>query len=280
MNEDISNFIDDKFPIDIGYEVVKSFNLFDSFNLRGHETDFIDLIVDESNIDAAVIADMFLSILNKKLNYIISQHGITLCDTNDIAFKNELLLGLLRLQSLESYEFCVTVISTEVSKVEKLCTILAEYTSISLYRYMDLIENATLSLLISIENLYSQHTSDDKPELNSELLKNIKDFFVIYDGEYFIREFARHATLGYEYSLYYPIIKEDIMSCEDIEEKAVNIIGSVLMAEDTYRVPINKCREIVRDISGDANEVTVLNSLIDKHLTNYYNLKKDMNEKK
>ena len=280
MNEDISNFIDDKFPIDIGYEVVKSFNLFDSFNLRGHETDFIDLLVDESNIDAAVITDMFLSILNKKLNYIISQHGITLCDTNDITFKNELLLGLLRLQSLESYEFCVTVISTEVSKVEKLCTVLAEYTSISLYRYMDLIESATLSLLNSIENLYSQHTDDDKPELNSELLKNIKDFFVIYDGEYFIREFARHTTLGYEYSLYYPIIKEDIMSCEDIEEKAVNIIGSVLMAEDTYRVPINKCREIVRDISGDANEVTVLNSLIDKHLTNYYNLKKDMNEKK
>ena len=207
----LNDYIKSTFTPELEEDISVAFQLLYAFELPDPEIDFLNLITSESYLDSNDMQDQFILILHSKLDYLLSQHKLTLADTSSLYIKTQILVACYGLMYLEDYTHILITLESELSDLEKLSAILSEHSVLSEIDVLTSVTNVDPSFLSTLAT-YAYSKADEaiatEEELSLEIIENTK----------LLKQLVNFETLGY-------LLLKDRVTTNLSLENYINFIG-------------------------------------------------------
>src|SRR5574343_171603 len=263
MDNPIASYISEVFTPEQKENLLNSFQLFEDFELKNYEEDFIGIIMMESYHHTEDILNFFYELLNEKLDYILSEHRLKVSSDCSISFKNELLRGLNRILSLEDYTPILRVLESLETNESKFSSILSDITSLS---EVEILENVVEISPVMLTSLKSYALVKDKKENDipsQDLIEKTSAFFNCFERDSIGKQLVSVILLGQKFKDYLPFIKDEILSGSE-EDVAFNILSVMVFSKDCYNDFISGFRNNSSLLFDDIRKSTILDQYIIK----------------
>lgn len=209
----LNDYINSTFTPELEEDISVAFQLLYAFELPDPEIDFLNLITSESYLDSNDMQDQFILILHSKLDYLLSQHKLTLTDTSSLYIKTQILAACYALMYLEDYTHILITLESELSDLEKLSAILSEHSVLSEIDVLTSVTNIDPTFLSTLAT-YAYSKADEaittEEELSTEIIENTK----------LLKQLVNFETLGY-------LLLKDRVTTNLSLENYINFIGGV-----------------------------------------------------
>ena len=207
----LNDYINSTFTPELEEDISVAFQLLYAFELPDPEIDFLNLITSDSYLDSNDMQDQFTLILHSKLDYLLSQHKLTLADTSSLYIKTQILAACYALMYLEDYTYILITLESELSDLEKLSAILSEHSVLSEIDVLTSVTNVDPSFLSTLAT-YAYSKADEaittEEELSLEIIENTK----------LLKQLVNFETLGY-------LLLKDRVTTNLSLENYINFIG-------------------------------------------------------
>ena len=207
----LNDYIKSTFTPELEEDISVAFQLLYAFELPDPEIDFLNLITSESYLDSNDIQNQFILILHSKLDYLLSQHKLTLADTSSLYIKTQILAACYAMMYLEDYTHILVTLESELSDLEKLSAILSEHSVLSEIDVLTSVTNVDPSFLSTLAT-YAYSKADEaittEEELSLEIIENTK----------LLKQLVNFETLGY-------LLLKDRVTTNLSIENYINFIG-------------------------------------------------------
>ena len=207
----LNDYINSTFTPELEEDISVAFQLLYAFELPDPETDFLNLITSESYLDSNDMQDQFILILHSKLDYLLSQHKLTLADTTSLHIKTQILTACYAMMYLEDYTHILVTLESELSDLEKLSAIISEHSVLSEIDVLASVTNVDPSFLSTLAT-YAYSKADEaittEEELSLEIIENTK----------LLKQLVNFETLGY-------LLLKDRVTTNLSLENYINFIG-------------------------------------------------------
>lgn len=207
----LNDYINSTFTPELEEDISVAFQLLYAFELPDPEIDFLNIITSESYLDSNDMQDQFILILHSKLDYLLSQHKLTLADTSSLYIKTQILAACYALMYLEDYTHILITLESELSDLEKLSAILSEHSVLSEIDVLTSVTNVDPSFLSTLAT-YAYSKADEaittEEELSTEIIENTK----------LLKQLVNFETLGY-------LLLKDRVTTNLSLENYINFIG-------------------------------------------------------
>lgn len=267
MEDLITIFIDTYYSDEFKQEVERSFGLFEFFEYNQAFQPFVDILMNESNLDQASMNDMFVQKLHEGLNYILQEHQIKLIDVATIHEKNEILLALAHVQNLVDYTPVIRTLETFEPDEIQLSSILADISMLDQFKIMELIESFNPGILQTLKNFIYEKEKDTTAEelTNPKLIKHLRLFASVFGETPLGVQMARgQLRIGERFETYIDFIQDGILS-PDEKQTALNILSVIFLSSDGFNSPLLVYRKYSYQLLQDLNLV----SRVEIHLLNH-----------
>jgi hypothetical protein len=209
----LNDYINSTFTPELEEDISVAFQLLYVFELPDPEIDFLNLITSDSYLDSNDMQDQFTLILHSKLDYLLSQHKLTLTDTSSLYIKTQILAACYALMYLEDYTHILITLESELSDLEKLSAILSEHSVLSEIDVLTSVTNIDPTFLSTLAT-YAYSKADEaittEEELSTEIIENTK----------LLKQLVNFETLGY-------LLLKDRVTTNLSLENYINFIGGV-----------------------------------------------------
>ena len=209
----LNDYINSTFTPELEEDISVAFQLLYAFELPDPEIDFLNLITSDSYLDSNDMQDQFTLILHSKLDYLLSQHKLTLTDTSSLYIKTQILAACYALMYLEDYTHILITLESELSDLEKLSAILSEHSVLSEIDVLTSVTNIDPTFLSTLAT-YAYYKADEaittEEELSTEIIENTK----------LLKQLVNFETLGY-------LLLKDRVTTNLSLENYINFIGGV-----------------------------------------------------
>ena len=209
----LNDYINSTFTPELEEDISVAFQLLYAFELPDPEIDFLNIITSDSYLDSNDMQDQFTLILHSKLDYLLSQHKLTLTDTSSLYIKTQILAACYALMYLEDYTHILITLESELSDLEKLSAILSEHSVLSEIDVLTSVTNIDPTFLSTLAT-YAYSKADEaittEEELSTEIIENTK----------LLKQLVNFETLGY-------LLLKDRVTTNLSLENYINFIGGV-----------------------------------------------------
>ena len=209
----LNDYINSTFTPELEEDISVAFQLLYAFELPDPEIDFLNLITSDSYLDSNDMQDQFTLILHSKLDYLLSQHKLTLTDTSSLYIKTQILAACYALMYLEDYTHILITLESELSDLEKLSAIISEHSVLSEIDVLTSVTNIDPTFLSTLAT-YAYSKADEaittEEELSTEIIENTK----------LLKQLVNFETLGY-------LLLKDRVTTNLSLENYINFIGGV-----------------------------------------------------
>ena len=209
----LNDYINSTFTPELEEDISVAFQLLYAFELPDPEIDFLNLITSESYLDSNDMQDQFILILHSKLDYLLSQHKLTLTDTSSLYIKTQILAACYAMMYLEDYTHILVTLESDLSDLEKLSAILSEHSVLSEIDVLTSVTNIDPTFLSTLAT-YAYSKADEaittEEELSTEIIENTK----------LLKQLVNFETLGY-------LLLKDRVTTNLSLENYINFIGGV-----------------------------------------------------
>ena len=186
----LNDYINSTFTPELEEDISVAFQLLYAFELPDPEIDFLNLITSDSYLDSNDMQDQFTLILHSKLDYLLSQHKLTLTDTSSLYIKTQILAACYALMYLEDYTHILITLESDLTDLEKLSAILSEHSVLSETDVLTSVTNVDPTFLSTLAT-YAYSKADEaittEEELSTEIIENSK----------LLKQLVNYETLGY-----------------------------------------------------------------------------------
>jgi hypothetical protein len=209
----LNDYINSTFTPELEEDISVAFQLLYAFELPDPEIDFLNIITSDSYLDSNDMQDQFTLILHSKLDYLLSQHKLSLTDTSSLYIKTQILAACYALMYLEDYTHILITLESELSDLEKLSAILSEHSVLSEIDVLTSVTNIDPTFLSTLAT-YAYSKADEaittEEELSTEIIENTK----------LLKQLVNFETLGY-------LLLKDRVTTNLSLENYINFIGGV-----------------------------------------------------
>lgn len=282
MDELIGAFLESYLTDEFREEVERSFALFDFFEYNQAYSSFVDLLNDQSNISSDEMKDRFVNELNDKLDYMLLQHTIKLVDTATTYERNEILTSLAHIQKLEDYTGIIRILESMIDDYETLAIILSDSTLLGKEDILLLIESFDPSMLRTLKQYIYQKEEEAavSDEVSLNLVDNFK-IFCLYAGNKHIgaNVLQNGVLIGDRFGTYLPYVQEYLVTPNDVEATALNILSLILLSIDGYNSTLLVYRKYSYQLLQDLNLVSKVEVKVLDHIAKFTEFKKVHHEK-
>ena len=207
----LNDYINSTFTPELEEDISVAFQLLYAFELPDPEIDFLNLITSDSYLDSNDMQDQFTLILHSKLDYLLSQHKLTLTDTSSLYIKTQILAACYALMYLEDYTHILITLESDLTDLEKLSAILSEHSVLSETDVLTSVTNVDPTFLSTLAT-YAYSKADEaittEEELSTEIIENTK----------LLKQLVNFETLGY-------LLLKDRVTTNLSLENYINFIG-------------------------------------------------------
>lgn len=284
MDELIYNFIKSYLPIEVQELILESYILFEKFDYKDVDDSLINIISSEDFTDPGELQDVFIMEFNNKIDYVISQNGLTLKSDTSLHDKIEVMRSLYQLQHLENYNILYNLISSQDNDDEtKLCSVLAENCSLDTSSILYILGSMDSNLIDRLRQYIEMKLGKEINEVCSDtVINNIKHFY------HFLHTINRtclgtqlinsRVELGLEFSYYFPFVEEHILSIDD-GQTALNFLSIIMISKDGQNKVIEIYREYISKLLDSVNQIQKVEKLLNLHYQSFIEYKQKNNIK-
>lgn len=278
MDETIAGYINTAFSPEIQALIFKSFDIYEKFDYTNVEEDFIDLIMDASNMHSEDLHDKFIILINEKLDYIVGQHKITLSKDTTLSQRIEFCEGLYRLQYMEDYTGISNALESLEPNDEILALIMSDVTSLTDIEIREIIEDFNPIVLASLKSFIATKDKEEIKVENTDLATRIKYFFHLFERNSIGRNLVSVVLIGQRFSEYLPFVKEEIIKGSD-EDIAFNLYSVLILSIDGYNNPLVVYRKYAEELFTNINKISLIEEFMIKFINQFNEFMKVQNEK-
>ncbi len=174
----IENFIKESYTPMMIDEIIKSFDLFEKFELDSYDHEFLGLLPNQANLERFNTADSFLQILNDKLDYVLACVGFRLIADSSIKIKNSFLTAVHNLEYQSDYHVIIGLLDATVDPLEKISDILSnvcDLNSLDIFIHISKFNEDFLTTLRKFIDNKNLDIEDDQVDVINSLI-NYKAF--------------------------------------------------------------------------------------------------------
>lgn len=282
MDELVYNFIKSYLPIEVQELILESYILFEKFDYKDVDDSLVNIISSEDFTDPGELQDVFMIEFNNKIDYVISQNGLTLKSDTSLHDKIEVMRSLYQLQHLENYNILYNLISSQDNDDEtKLCSVLAENCSLDTSSILYILGSMDNNLIDRLRQYIEMKLGKEINEVCSDnVINNIKHFY------HFLHTINRtclgtqlinsRVELGLEFSYYFPFVEEHILSIDD-GQTALNFLSIIMISKDGQNKVIEIYREYISKLLDSVNQIQKIEKLLNLHYQSFMEYKQKNN---
>ena len=270
MNDTILTYVSYAFHPELGSLIKESFSLISDFGLEQTDDEFIDIIMENDNIDEGVMKDRFYKLLINVLDRIIELHGITLNEHEaQLTDRIQILNVIFTLQFLNDFSNVLPILESELNPLEKLSELVSQFSILRESDVFNLVADFKPNLLdILKKNIKeSMDVKETFTDIQKEIIKNIKLFKLfcvsrkddplpigiqMVDSGIAIGESFNY-YLNYTFTeftgLNYPFI-------------ALNLLSVILLSDEGYKNPVETFRTYSDRIFDQVTTITKVDSYL------------------
>lgn len=284
MDELVYNFIKTYLPIEVQELIEESYILFEKFDYKDVDDSLINIISSEDFTDPGELQDVFILEFNSKIDYVISQNGLTLKSDTSLHDKVEVMRSLYQLQHLENYNILYNLISSQDNDDEtKLCSVLAENCSLDTTSILYILSNIDHDLINKLRQYIEMKLDKEINEVCSDsIIENIKCFYKFLHAKnrtcLGTQLISSRVELGLEFSYYFPHVEDHILSMDD-EQTALNFLSVIMISKDGQNKVTEIYREYIGKLLDSVNQVQKIEKLLNTHYQSFIDYKQKSNIK-
>lgn len=277
MEEIIDSYVSETFSSELQDQIRRSFSLFDAFEFRDVEGNYLDILATASYQNASDIQDLFINELNRKLDHLLLEHTLKLTSEATIFEKNEILTAILFLQMLEDSSAVITLLESLEPDDEILSIILSDHSMLEQTQVMTLISEFDPIFLKTLKNYIYNQESQRALDTTEDFLK-VKDNLV-----YFLKYFKENTLafqlvkaevfIGASFVDYMRFIAKETLSGTD-DEVAMNLLSILMMSIDGYNSPLLVYRKYSDKLFKDLNRISVIEGILIAKLSEFNEYRK------
>lgn len=276
MDELIQVYLESTFTEEFQEEIERSFSLFDAFEYHQAIPPFIDILLNQSNLNTADMQDQFTQQLHEALNYILQQHTIRLSPDATIYQKNEIIRGLAHIQRLEDYTPVIRTLETLESDEYQLATVLSMVSALDTGTLMHLIDFFNPRLLKQLKE-YIYNKEDALPEeerSDKKLVGHVRFFNHVFGDQNLGSQLIRsQIRIGEMFETYIEYIRDVFVAPSD-EQTAINLLSVIYLSGDGYNSPLLVYRKYSHQLLQDLDRTSKIEVEILKHIAKLTEYKK------
>jgi hypothetical protein len=273
MDLSLEAFIETAYADELVDTIKNSFDIMDAFNYDYNEQDFIRPLMEVENQSTDYMHDMFLSILNHKLDLVLKEHTIVLNNAK-LYQKNEFLEALFVIQHLNDYSPILYLLESDLEADEKLAEIIAQLSTLTPSEVISIVDNYDEEILEVLKQYIYQSQPTETSETDSvtkQIITKYKEFYNYLvatntDIPIGVDYFEAGILPGLEFKAYLHYFNE-LTENTNISKLSLDILSILLLARDSYLNPLTG----YRDNSGLIFSELELISKIDASLTGHIN---------
>jgi hypothetical protein len=280
MDSLIYAFVDDTFTSETKEDIFKCFEIFDKFDYKDVESEFLDILNNSSYATAGDTQDMFVSVLNNKVDYVINQHSVKLATHTTLEQKIEICLAFYNFQHLEDYTGIIRILESFESDYEKLSSIISNICSLEQVSILSILESIDDKLLSNMKK-YIYTLEETKYSFNTDsVIINKARMFFKYINELTIGEqlFRDGMLSGESFETYLTFCEDNLVTNKD-DQTAKNILSILMLSADGSNSPLLVYKKYSFRLLQDLNKTSKVESHVLKILNNFEDYKKAQHEK-
>lgn len=273
----ILTFINDNYTEEMGAELLKSFILFEEFQLEEYELQYIDMLMSQDYLEPSTTASRFIEITKDKLKYILELQGIKTTDEIKLPELNKITDAMYLLQNSNDLYFIEDAIYSDVNTpIESICEIIINLSDIPKPTLYECIVSVDPNTIDKIKELLSIMDEKKPTELQ-------KDHVTIYDvferlvderltvdsGDLLGRRIIDSGfTLGLSFNAYMDIVGEIDY---DVDLFSANIFSVYVISDDFEKGNIEHLMSYIennalKDIKDEVtSNIIQLQSLLERN---------------
>ena len=285
MDELLNLYIDLNYSQELGYELLRAFQLFDNFNYKDGYEKMISAVMDVDNRDKAEVSDFIVSCVREGQDYIFNAHALKISEDSTIQDRNELLLGLALFMKMEDYEPIITVLYSDAEDMEKFSSIMTDICMLEEIKIYDMVIDFDPIILETMKKYAEGRTVEEESmELgrsSSNCVKSIRDFKEVFGEEALgVQMLKSGAVAGQLFNSYYKFTKDSIVDSNNLENTAKNILSLLLLSSNGNNAPIITYKKNIDKIIDDLETIQKLEPIILKMYSELENYRRARNEQK
>lgn len=280
MDSLIYAFIESTFTDEASEDIFKCFDLFEKFDYKDAESEFIDILNNASYATPADSQDMFIFALNKKIDYVINQHSITLSQETTLEQKVEICNAFYNFQHLENYTGIISVLESFEPDHVKLSSILSEISNLDEVTVLSVLENVGGKLLSNMKKYIYQLEETTQSDKTENVVLNKARIFYEFLNEKTVGEILiRDGVIPGESFETYLAFCEDVLVAPKDDETAKNILSVVMMSADGCNSPLMVYKKYSFRLLQDLNKTSRIETHVLRLLNNFEDFRKAKDEK-
>lgn len=234
----ISTFINDNYTEEMGAELVKSFILFEEFQLEDYDLQYIDILMSQDYLEPSTTASRFIEITKDKLKYILQLQGIKTTDEIKLPELNKIADAMYLLINSADLYFIEDAIYSDINtSMESICEIIVNLTDISKPTLYESISSVDPNTIDRIKELLSV-LDEKQPTLLQKEHVTIYDIFerlvderlTVNSGDLLGRRVIDSGfSLGLSFNSYMDIMGD---IDEDVDLFSANIFSVYVISDD------------------------------------------------
>lgn len=277
----LTEYIDENFLPEKAEIIHEAFDLLLLFKENNHESEYIDLINQSSYLDNNDIQDSIIVKLNQHLNELIEAHKLYINDTDDIRYKVHVLNALYLIMHLEDYSFIITTLETDLTDIEKLSRILAEYCLLSEEDIMSLF-NQVDPVFMKLLNQYALDKESvaiiDSDESDQTVINNLKLLNRMHKDTTLlgVQLLKSNIKPNLEIQTYVTLLDNqyDFNNISDIDSLSLNIFSLLLISRSNLNGLLHLYRKNSHLLLNNINTVSAVESKLIQYLSQFLDRKK------
>lgn len=246
MNEIIYEYSLVTFGEDLTYLIEQTFKHFEEYGLDDYETEFFNIITDDTFTDPAGMQDNFYIRLVSYITFILQSHGIKLNDEATLREMNEILDAIKILQNLLDYEEVYDVIEMDIDEFTKFARIFELTSCLTESRIKDIVEDFDDDFIMSLKYLIKQTKKINESyiyndsDTKTKIIANARKFnkFIKEAPTLGVQMLDQGLLIGEEFNLYIPYIEEHLITIKDVKALATNLYSVIILSSDGFANPL------------------------------------------
>lgn len=234
-------------------EINTLIDLMEAFEYKSGHQKLYDVLHGTETDDLEITQQNFRNQLHEIADFLLEEHQIRLHDEATLEEKNQLLVGLFRLQSVEDPVPLILMLENRLSgDLEKFSQVMETVTTLSQEQVLTVVAEVHPSTLVSMQEYLEtleaeQETNKNLPEHlqpGSDYLENLQAFLSYQDNNTLATVMIRNgAMMGATLDHYLPYVGKHVVASSE-EQTALNVLSLLMLSEDTYRDPVQSYRKI------------------------------------
>ena len=285
MDELLNLYIDLNYSQELGYELLRAFQLFDNFNYKDGYEKMISAVMDVDNRETSDVSDFILSTVREGQDVIFKAHTLTISSDSTMQDRNELLLGLALFMKLEDYSPVLTTLYSDGEDMEKFASILTDVCMLDEIKLYDMVQDFDPVILETMKKYAEGRTADEENmELgrsSTDCIQSLRDFKAVFgEGAIGLTMLESGATAGYLFNAYYQYVKNDILDRQNMEVTAKNVLSLLLLSSNGNNTPVITYKKNIDKIIDDIEYIQKLEPIVLRMLNDLENYRRARNDQK